>query len=39
MDNFYRQVLIKAHQIALYYGCADNPQWKYKEGDEDVSTN
>lgn len=33
-------ILIKAHKIALKYGCADDPNWKPKENlDECVNEN
>lgn len=30
-----KEILIKAHEIALEYGCADNLEWKPKEKKED----
>ena len=29
MDS--KEFLIKVHNIALKYGCADNPEWKLKK--------
>lgn len=27
----YKDILIEAHQIAVKYGCAENPEWQPKE--------
>lgn len=30
-----KEILIKAHEIALKYNCSDNPEWKYKESEDE----
>lgn len=36
MDSKTRNTLITAHDIAVKYGVAENPEWKPKEEENDI---